>query len=274
MKLFIDTANIEEIVEVLDYGILDGVTTNPSLIKLEVDRLKSKGKKIDLESHIKDILKIVKGKPVFLEVIGLNYREMVKEALNLYKKFNTISKNIYIKIPVDPCLEKSCNFEADGIKAIKFLSLKRIPVNATLIFTPEQSLLAAKAGAKIVSQFVGREDDYLRELNKIKFNKEDYFPSKGIKIMKKIFSDNGIVSGVGLIQQTRQIFDNNKIKTEILAASIRNKIQFREVVIAGADITTMPYEVIKSLLKHHKTAEGMRQFTNNITKEYAKLAKK
>ena len=274
MKLFIDTANIEEIVEVLDYGILDGVTTNPSLIKLEVDRLKSKGKKIDLESHIKDILKIVKGKPVSLEVIGLNYREMVKEALNLYKKFNTISKNIYIKIPVDPCLEKSCNFEADGIKAIKFLSLKRIPVNATLIFTPEQSLLAAKAGAKIVSQFVGREDDYLRELNKIKFNKEDYFPSKGIKIMKKIFSDNGIVSGVGLIQQTRQIFDNNKIKTEILAASIRNKIQFREVVIAGADITTMPYEVIKSLLKHHKTAEGMRQFTNDITKEYAKLAKK
>jgi transaldolase len=273
MKLFIDSSNLEEIKEISSYGILDGVTTNPSLIKKEVERIKKQGIKTSLEYHIKKILKIAKPFPVSLEVIGSDYKEMIKESLILYKKFNPTSKNVIIKIPVNPCLESSCSTQADGIKAIKFLSSKKIPVNTTLIFTPEQSLLAAKAGAKFVSPFVGREDDYLREMNRMKFNKQDYFPKKGIKKLKKIHNDNGIVSGVDLIEKTRILFDKSNIKTEILAASIRNKRQFREVALAGADIATLPFSVIKSLLSHHKTAEGMKKFTKDIIPEYAKIAK-
>ncbi len=271
MQIFVDSGNLEEIKEVASYGILDGVTTNPSLIKKEVEKLRKKGGKINIESYVKKILKATKGKRVSLEVIGLNYKEMIKEAFILYKKFNLVSKNVYIKIPVNPCLEESCNFEADGIKAIKYLSSKKIPINCTLIFTPEQAFLAAKAGAKIVSPFAGREDDYLREMARIKFKKEDYFPAEGIKKLGKISNDKGIVSGVDLIKKTKEFFRLNKIKTEILAASIRNSQQFREVALAGADIATMPFSVIKTLLRHHKTAEGMRQFTKDITKEYARL---
>ncbi len=274
MKIFIDSGNLEEIKEVLSYGILDGVTTNPSLIKKEVERLRKENSEVNIDLYIKQILQTTKGKRVSLEVVGLNYKEMIEEALILYKKFNSISKNVYIKIPVNPCLEETCSTEADGIKAIKFLSSKKIPINCTLIFTPEQALLAAKAGAKIVSPFAGREDDYLREIDRIKFKKEDYFPAKGIKKLTRILSDNGIVSGVDLIKQCKQIFSLYKIKSEILASSIRNPRQFREIALAGADITTMPYEVIKALLRHHKTAEGMRQFTQDITPEYALITKK
>ena len=271
MKIFIDSGNLEEIKEVASYGILEGVTTNPSLIKKEVEKLRKNNKKVEIESYLKKLLKITKGKRVSLEVFGLNYEEIVKEALLLYKKFNPISKNVYIKIPVNPCLEEKCDFEADGIKAIRYLSKKGIPINCTLIFTPEQAFLAAKAGAKIVSPFAGREDDYLREITRIKFKKDDYFPAEGIKKLGKISNDRGIVSGVDLIKKTKELFKLNKIKTEILAASIRNPLQFREVALAGADIATMPISVIKALLRHHKTAEGMRQFTKDITKEYARI---
>ncbi|MDO8508274.1 MAG: transaldolase family protein [Nanoarchaeota archaeon] len=273
MQIFIDSGNLEEIKEILDYGLLDGVTTNPSLIKKEVENLKNSAK-TTLGSYIKQILKITKGKRVSLEVVGKNYNEMIKEGLALYKKFNPISKNIYIKIPIDPCLEDVCSTEADGIKAIKFLSSKKIPVNCTLIFTPEQAFLAAKAGAKIVSPFAGREDDYIREMASINFNKKDYFPKKGIKKLNKLLSDNGIVSGVDLITQCKTLFKIQKITCEILAASIRSPRQFREVALAGADIVTMPYDVIKSLLRHHKTSEGMRQFTHDLTPEYENLVKK
>ena len=274
IKIFIDSANLEEIKEVASYGILDGITTNPSLIKKEIDNLKKQDKRIRLEFYIKQILKIARGKPVSLEVVGLDYKEMVKEALILYKKFNSISKNVYIKIPVNPCLEESCSLEADGIRAIYELSKSGIPINCTLIFTPEQALLAAKAGAKIVSPFVGREDDYLREIARIKFKKEDYFPEKGIKKLKKIFGDNGISSGVDLIKECCKIFVNYKIKSEVLAASIRSSRQFREVALAGADIATMSISVIKAILRHHKTVEGMKQFTKDITPEYARMVKR
>lgn len=273
MEIFIDSANVDEIKEVSSYGILDGITTNPTLIKKEVEKLRKKGKKVNIRSYIKKILKTAKGKKVSLEVIGTNYEEMIKEAQTLYKKFYPIAKKIYIKIPVNPCLEESCDFEADGIKSIKFLSLKKIPINCTLIFTPEQAFLAAIAGAKIVSPFAGREDDYLREMARIKFKRKDYFPVEGIKRLGKISNDKGIVSGVDLIKKTRELFNLNKIKTQILAASIRNPQQFREVAIAGADIATMPFQVIKELFRHHKTAEGMRQFTKDVTKEYARLVR-
>ncbi len=271
MKIFIDSADIDEIKQISSLGILDGVTTNPSLIKKAINNLKKQDKKINISSYIKQILKTAKGRPVSLEVIGTNFKEMIKEGLILYKKFNPIAKNVYIKIPVDPCLEKICKNEADGIKAIRFLSNKKIPVNCTLIFTPEQALLAAKAGAKIVSPFVGREDDYLREMTRIKFKKEDYFPANGIKRYKKIIKDEGIVSGIDLIKKIKEIFVKQNIKSEILAASIRNKQQFREAALAGADIATMSFNVIKSLLEHPKTIEGMKLFTKDITEEYAKL---
>ncbi|HJZ18957.1 MAG TPA: transaldolase family protein [Candidatus Nanoarchaeia archaeon] len=275
MKLFIDSADIDEIKEVLSYGILDGVTTNPSLIK---EALKKHGN-VDTESYIKEILKICKGKSVSLEVVGINYEEMIIEGKILFKKFNKIAKNVYIKIPVNPCLEKSCSNESDGIRAIKTLSKSGIRINCTLIFTPEQALIAAKAGAKIVSPFAGREDDYIRELNRIKFKKEDYFPREGIKKIVfpstlKVFHDNGIVSGVDLIKKCAEIFRKQKIKSLILAASIRSPRQFREVAEAGADIATLPLSVIKKILEHRKTAEGMRKFTRDVVPEYRNILKK
>ena len=274
MKIFIDSAKLEEIKKVKSYGLLDGVTTNPSLIKKAVDDFKKRGKKVNMESHIKEILRTCKGKPVSLEVIGTNYEEMVKEGKILFKKFNPVAKNVYIKIPVNPCMEEKCSKSSDGIKAIKALTKARIPINCTLIFTPEQALLAAKAGAKFVSPFAGRIDDYIREISRIKFEKQDYYPEKGFKKGKKVLEDNGIVSGVDLIKQIKKIFIKQKVKAEILAASIRNKRQFREVAKAGADIATVPFSVIKKLLEHHKTVEGMKKFTEDVIPEYAKILKK
>ena len=271
MKLFIDTANIDEIKETLSYGILDGVTTNPSLIKKAVDERKKSGKKLDIESYIKDIVRVCKGKPVSLEVVGRSHKEMVSQGKEIFKKFNPIAKNVYVKIPVNPCLEKNCNANFDGIKAIKALSAAKIPVNCTLIFTPEQAFLAAKAGAKIVSPFTGREDDYIREVNRIKFDKEDYFPKDGFKKGKRVLEDNGIVSGVDLIKECVDILKKNKIKTEVLAASIRSTRQFRESVMVGADIVTLPYKIIKESLIHHKTFAGIKTFTKDIVPEYKKL---
>ena len=272
MQIFIDSADIDEIKTVRDYGILDGVTTNPSLIKKAAKKY-GKSKKLDMESYIKKILKICKGKPVSLEVIGTNYDDMVSEGKILFKKFNPVAKNVYIKIPVNPCLEESCSNSSEGIKAIKTLSKKKIPVNCTLIFTPEQALLAAKAGAKFVSPFTGRIDDYIKEMNRIKFKKEDYFPEKGFKKGKRTLEDNGIVSGVDLVAETVRIFRKEKIKSQVLAASIRNTRQFREVAIAGADIATVPFSVIKKLLEHHKTTEGMKKFVKDVIPEYAKIVR-
>ena len=273
MKLFIDTADIDEIKEAISYGILDGVTTNPSLIKKAVEKLKKSGKEIDMESYIREILKICKGKPVSLEVIGTNYSEMVKEGKLLFKKFNSVAKNVYIKIPVDPCIESKCSSSADGIKAIKTLSKNGIPINCTLIFTPEQALLAAKAGAKFVSPFLGREDDYIRELNRIKFEKKDYFPKEGWKKGNKILQDNGIVSGVDLVRGCVEIIKSAGLKTEVLSASIRNVQQFRESSEVGADIATVPLSIIKKLLEHYKTLEGMKKFTKDVVPEYAKVVR-
>jgi len=267
MKIFIDSADIDEIKEVLSYGILEGVTTNPSLIKKAVEKRKG----ISIESYIKDILRVCKGKPVSLEVVGTDYREMIEEGKTLFKKFNPVAKNVYVKIPVNPCLERECDMNFDGIKAIKTLSREKIPVNCTLIFTPEQAFLASKAGAKIVSPFIGREDDYIRKMNRIKFKKEDYFPEEGFRKGKKLLEDDGIVSGVDLIIECIEILRQSHLKTEVLAASIRNTRQFREVAEIGADIATLPLKVIKKLLEHKKTVEGMKKFTKDVVPEYEEL---
>ena len=271
MKIFIDSADIDEIKEAYSWGVVDGITTNPSLIKKAVDKLKAKGEKIDMDIYIKRILTTAKGNPVSLEVTETGYEGMVEQGKKLFKKFNPIANNVYIKIPVNPSLEGESRHH-EGIKAIPALSKEGIPVNCTLIFTPEQALLAAKAGARFVSPFAGRIDDYIRAQNNMKFGKSDYFPAEGLK-KGKVLDDNGVVSGVDLVKQIVQIFKNYNIKTEVLAASIRNVRQTRESALAGAHIATLPFDVIKELLVHYKTKEGMDAFKKDTIREYVELVK-
>mgnify|MGYP003974166803 CR=1 FL=1 len=272
MKIFIDSAKLDEIKQAYSTGIIDGVTTNPSLIKKAVDQLKKEGQKIDLTSYIKKILKVAKGTPVSLEVTETTYGGMVKQGLRLYKKFNKVAKNVYIKIPVNPSFDDKPNM--DGIRAIKTLSKKGIPINCTLIFTPEQALLAAKAGARFVSPFAGRVEDYIRVNNKIKFEKTDYFPQSGLIKKNKLLDDNGIISGIDLIQQIVEIFKKQNIRSEVLAASLRSPRHMREAAVVGADIATLPFDAIQHLLTHYKSQEGMKSFTKDIVPEYTNLTKK
>ena len=211
MKIFIDTANVNEIKEAATWGILDGVTTNPSLIAKE-------GR--DLKEVIEEICSIVDG-PISAEVISLECNKMVEEALELVK----LHKNIVIKIPM--CIE--------GLKAVKILTEKNIKTNVTLIFSSQQALLAAKAGATYVSPFVGRLDDI------------------------------GMV-GTNLIDEVSAIFKNHSIKTEIIAASIRNPIHASECAIAGADIATIPFNVLKQMAKHPLTDIGIEKFLADYNK--------
>ncbi len=211
MKIFIDTANVEEIKEVATWGILDGVTTNPSLIAKE-------GR--DLKEVINEICSIVDG-PISAEVISLEHEGMVKEALELVQ----LHKNIVIKIPMT----------IEGLKAVKILSEKNIKTNVTLIFSSQQALLAAKAGATYVSPFVGRVDD---------------IGSKGAQ----------------LIEEIANIFNKHKINTEIIAASIRNPIHVSECAIAGSDIATIPFGVLKMMSKHPLTDIGIEKFLADYNK--------
>ena len=263
MKLFLDSANLEEIKEVKEYGILDGVTTNPSLIKKA-----SAGRDLDMEKYIKNIFRACGKLPVSLEVVGTSFSEMVKEGKVLKKKFGKIG-NLYVKIPVDPCIENKCSRDADGIKAIKTLRGLGIKINCTLIFSPEQALLASRAGANYVSPFMGREDDYIREVGRVKFEKTDYFPDEGYKKGSKILNDRGIVSGVDLVEECVKVLKGSR--TKVLAASVRNVRQFREAAEVGAHIATVPLSVIRKLLIHKKTREGMKKFTKDVVPEYAKL---
>lgn len=263
MKLFLDSAKLEEIKEVKSYGILDGVTTNPSLIKKASSNVKG-----DMESYIKKIFKACGKLPVSLEVVGTSFSEMVNEGKILKKKFGRVG-NLYVKIPVDPCMEDVCSREADGIKAIAALRKAGIKVNCTLVFSPEQALLASNAGANYVSPFMGREDDYIREVNRVKFEKGDYFPDEGIKKGKKVLNDKGIVSGVDLVGECVKVLKGSR--TKVLAASVRNVRQFREAAEAGAHIATLPLKVIRQLLIHKKTREGMKKFTKDVVPEYARL---
>tara|TARA_Y100000034_G_C6812389_1_gene365188 strand:- start:135 stop:929 length:795 start_codon:yes stop_codon:yes gene_type:complete len=264
LKIFLDSGILDEVREAYDTGIVDGVTTNPSLLKKAFENIKGES----IESYLRKILKIAGRTPVSLEVTETSYDGMTKQGLKLYNKFKR-SGNVYIKIPINTSFDNNVNF--DGIKAIKFFSKKKIPVNVTLIFTPEQALLAAKAGAKIVSPFCGRIDDFIRKNNNLKINKEEYYPSDGKVRGSKLLDDNGVVSGVDLVAQIVEIFDNYDIKCEVLAASMRNARQVRESALAGADIATLPFNVIKELLNHKKTQEGMKNFTKDIVKEYAEL---
>lgn len=205
MKYFLDTANVEEIRKAAELGIIDGVTTNPSLIARE-------GR--DFKAVIKEITAIVDG-PISAEVISLEAAEMVSEALDLAQ----LHKNIVIKVPMT----------AAGITATSILSKQGIRVNVTLVFSTTQALAAAKAGAAYVSPFVGRIDD--------------------------IGSD-----GIDLIAEIMLIFSNYEIKTEVIAASIRNRNHLSQAAMAGADIATIPYQVLMDSLKHPLTDQGIAKF--------------
>ncbi len=270
MKLFLDSGIIEEIEEIKSYGILDGVTLNPSLVKKATEQLKKRNKDINIKDYIQQILKAVPGLPVSLEVIGLDAEQMAIEARRIYHMFNPIANNVYIKIPVN-CAFGGKKNSFDGIKAVKTVTSEKIPVNCTLVFTPEQALLAAKAGADFISPFTGRVDDYIREKAGIGFNKGDYFPAKGISGQGKDLDDDGIVSGIDLVRQIVCIFKNYAIDSKVLAASIRNKRQLREAALAGADIATAPFDVMRDMVNHFKTAQGMEKFTGDVVSEYASL---
>ena len=256
MKIFIDTAKISEIKEAISWGIVDGVTTNPSLIRKAVE---SEAKGMKLEDYISEILKVAgKNRPVSLEVMSLKADDMVREATILYTKFNDIAGNVVIKIPINTYMGYY-----EGLKAIKALSEKGIPVNCTLIMTPEQALLAAKAGARYVSPFAGRVDDYIREtklgLKRGKdFQKGDYYPwdGKGVEEKKK-------KSGSNLVEKTVMILENYDYETEVIASSIRNARQVREVAIIGTHIATIPFKVLEEMLLHPKTEEGVKKFSED-----------
>lgn len=272
MRLYLDTANLEEIKEAVSWNIIDGVTTNPSLIKKAILELRESDIKVDIESYIKKILAAV-GRmcPVSLEVPGLTADEMTEQGMLLFEKFNQVAGNVVIKIPVCTVNSDGKGQLFDGLVAIQTLSDEKIPVNATLIFTPEQAFLAAKAGADYVSPFVGRVDDRIRSKAGIHFEKTDYFPAAGMHNAsgpENIFTDHGLVSGVDLVARIVDIFDQYEIQCEIIAASIRNSIQVREVAEAGADIVSMPFDILKSMIGHPGTASGIDEFTSDLVDEY------
>lgn len=272
MKFFLDSAILSEIEQAYTAGICDGITMNPSLVKKAVDGLKAKGEKIDLERYIRRALKVAKGTPVSLEVTDTESAEaMVVQGKKLFKKFNPVAGNVYIKIPVNPSYDAAPGKDFEGIIAIRALRKAKIPVNCTLVFTPEQALAAAKAGANFVSPFAGRIDDMLRKEHFVPFSKEDYYPAKGLSKEGKVLEDNGVVSGIDLVGQIVKVFRQYGIKTEVLAASLRNARQVREAALVGADIATMPFSVFMELMRHRLTAEGMKKFAEDTPEEFRKL---
>jgi len=268
LKIFLDSADTDEITQAYSWGVVDGITTNPTLMKHALDKKKSN---MDLEIYIRTILKTAKGTPVSIEVTETESEKMIEQGRKLFKMFNHTAKNVCIKIPINTAFDEHGK-QFEGLKAIKELSRQKIPVNCTLVFTPEQALLAAKAGAKYISPFTGRIDDYLRDLNNIKYSKSDYFPKEGL-VDAEVKEDNGICSGIELVRQCVEILKIHKLNSEIIAASMRNHRQVREAALAGAHIATVPLSVLKELVKHQKTYDGMKKFTEDSVSEYDKLVK-
>lgn len=300
MDIYVDTADLMEIETAKSWGILDGVTTNPTLIKRAAEKRKEEG--INLESYLEEVCSTAgTGKPVSLEVVSKDANGMVEEAKKLYERFNPVADNVVIKIPVNTYAsvdgDKS-NYE--GLKALKQLDEEGIPTNATLVMSPEQALLAAKAGASYVSPFAGRIDDYVRNNLGISFEKGEYFNDKFLEdisssIMDRYFKgkekaisdfyseeklkdlhrgikDNGIASGTDLIQRITKIFDKYDAETKIIAASIRNTRHVRKSAEAGCDIATIPFSVISEMLEHVKTKEGVEKFSDDAeSANYEKL---
>lgn len=195
-----------------------------------------------------------------LEVLGGDSKELYTQGKRLHDLFHN-EADVVIKIPVNPSIDSDLDFE--GLKAIRLLSDEGIAVNVTLIMTPEQALLAAKAGAAYVSPFCGRIDDHLRKTRS--FDKTEYHPAKGGK------HDNGIYSGVHLVESILKKFSNYDFKTQVLAASTRNSRQIRELAELGCPVATIPFSVLKSMVRHDLTLKGMQSFTKDIVPEYRKI---
>lgn len=205
MKFFIDTADVDEIREAHSMGMVDGVTTNPSLI--------AKAGRV-FKTVIEEICQIVDG-PISAEVISLKTAEMVEEA----RELAAIHKNIVVKVPMT----------VDGLKATRQLSQENIKTNVTLVFSPLQALMAAKAGANYVSPFVGRLDDLSQD-------------------------------GMQLVEQIVEIYGNYAYDTEVIVASVRNPLHVLDAALLGADIATIPFDVLKRLAAHPLTDRGISAF--------------
>ncbi len=219
MKLFIDTANINEIKEAHSLGIVDGVTTNPTLIAKE---------RRDFIDVVRQICAIVDG-PISAEAVSTRCGDMVGES----RELSRIHKNIVIKIPITP----------EGLKAVKVLSQEGVKTNLTLCFSANQALLAAKAGAAYVSPFIGRLDDI------------------------------GQV-GMDLTRDIKTIYSNYNFKTQIIVASVRNPVHVLEAAKAGADIATVPYNVLMALVRHPLTDAGLERFLKDWQGVEGKIARK
>ena len=212
MKIFLDTANLEAIRKFNDMGLLDGITTNPSLMSKEGGNPKD---------VMEEITKIIKG-DVSLEVVSTEYAGMIEEG----KRLRQYGENVVVKVPMTP----------DGLKACKYLSSQGIPVNVTLVFSPNQALLAAKSGAKYVSPFIGRLDDIGQD-------------------------------GMSLIQDIKDIFKNYpEYKTQILVASIRHPMHVVEAAKIGAHVVTLPPTVLDKMLQHPLTDIGLENFLSDWKK--------
>lgn len=215
MKIFLDTANVDEIREGASWGIVDGVTTNPSLVAKE-------GR--DFKEVIKEITEIVDG-PISAEVISLKSEEMITEAREVAK----MHPNVVVKIPMTP----------DGLKAVSTISKEGIKTNVTLIFSSNQALLAAKAGATYVSPFLGRLDDIGHE-------------------------------GMNLVRDIVEIFDIYGIDTQVIAASIRNPLHVTDAALAGAHVATIPFNVLTQMAKHPLTDIGIAKFLKDWEDTFGK----
>jgi transaldolase len=211
MKFFLDTANLAEIKEIAGWGILDGVTTNPSLVSKE---------NAPFDELIKEICRIVPG-PVSVECVSTQAEDIIKEARDL----TALAANVVVKIPIG----------IEGLKATRVLSQEGIQVNTTLVFSPTQALLAAKAGSRYVSPFIGRLDDISQE-------------------------------GMQVVEQILAIFDNYGLETEVIVASIRHPLHVVEAALLGADIATLPFAVMEKLVKHPLTDIGMEKFLKDWSK--------
>jgi len=205
MKIFLDTANLESIRMYNDMGLLDGITTNPTLLSKEGG---------DPHKTMKEIVSIING-DVSLEVVATEYDVMLEEGRRLHK----YGDNVVVKYPMT----------ADGLKACKALTAEGIPVNVTLVFSPNQAILAAKAGAKYLSPFIGRLDDIGED-------------------------------GLHLIREIKQIFSNYNFGTQILVASVRHPVHVVEAAKIGADVVTLPPSVLGKMLKHPLTDIGLKNF--------------
>ncbi len=205
MKIFLDSANLDSIRKFNDMGLLDGITTNPTLLSKEGG---------DPQKTMEEIVRIVKG-DVSLEVVGTEYSEMMEEGRRL-RKYGT---NVIVKCPMTP----------DGLRACKSLTAEGIPVNVTLVFSPNQAILAAKSGAKYVSPFIGRLDDIGKD-------------------------------GISLIREIKEIFSHYSYDAQILVASVRHPMHVIEAGKIGADVVTLPPTVLDKMLKHPLTDIGLKNF--------------